>query len=42
MRLISIVDVCIQTPMHKLEEMHMLAEALAKRELLPIVNDLQR
>lgn len=25
------VDICIQTPMKRLEEMHMLAEALDKR-----------
>lgn len=28
---ILIVDICIQTPMKRLEEMHMLAEALDKR-----------
>jgi hypothetical protein len=29
--LTSPVDICIQTPMKRLEEMHMLAEALDKR-----------
>jgi hypothetical protein len=29
--LTSVVDICIQTPMKRLEEMHGLAEALAKR-----------
>ncbi|KAF2201795.1 hypothetical protein GQ43DRAFT_21034 [Delitschia confertaspora ATCC 74209] len=33
----SDVDVCIQTPMHKLEEMHMLAEALAKHGMEKVV-----
>lgn len=30
---LCLVDVCIQTPMKKLESVHMLAEALAKRTL---------
>lgn len=31
--LTHLVDICIQTPMKRLEEMHMLAEALDKRRL---------
>ncbi|KAF2191535.1 hypothetical protein K469DRAFT_557178 [Zopfia rhizophila CBS 207.26] len=33
----SDVDICIQTPMKKLEEMHMLAEALAKHGMEKVV-----
>jgi hypothetical protein len=38
LKLTSTVDICIQTPMKRLEEMHPLAEALDKRALFYIAS----